>query len=75
MGVADTLAEDVAINVAGGTLSVSGIATDATVAVYSLDGRLIAIDNASAEISLSTGKYVVAIRSSLVNVTRTIFVK
>lgn len=75
VGVADTLAEDVAINVAGGTLSVSGIATDATVAVYSLDGRLIAIDNASAEISLSTGKYVVAIRSSLVNVTRTIFVK
>lgn len=77
VGVANAIADGISINVAAGKLSISGLGADATVAVYTLDGRLIDMQKAASEISLdlATGKYVVAVRSSVINVTRTVFVK
>ncbi|MDE6135748.1 MAG: T9SS type A sorting domain-containing protein, partial [Muribaculaceae bacterium] len=76
-GIDGVTAEGAAIVIAEGKVIVAGIAGEFTVAVYTVDGRLVVLTNAeaTAEISLAAGKYVVAVQGEGVALSRVVLVK
>lgn len=76
-GIAAVGADSLSVRVEGGRIIVDGIAGKAIVAVYTVDGRMVLRAEAAAacELSLSAGKYIVAVSAEGVSMTRVVIVK
>ena len=78
VGVAGVVAEGFSIKVAVGNLVVEGLAGNCVIAVYTLDGRMIAFNETSEStftLALGSGKYAVAVQGEGFKATQVVIVK
>lgn len=77
-GIYGLASAEFAVKAADGCIVVTGIAADTTVAVYTLEGRLVLMDKASGAfytVATGAGKYVVAVKGEGVAASQVVIVK